>query len=167
MHDFYLRTFADYGNTPALTLDFLRHLARAMPRQLVLVLASRDGRDIAGALCLRGLHFRTCDDQGLDYCLREGLHAFEPGAQGEHKLARGFLPSFVRSRHYIVDHGFAAALAPWCADEAEAVRRYAAALRERSPFRGDRSRLPPLPQGGSRSEEHTSELQSRENLVCR
>lgn len=54
MHGFYLRTFADYGNAPALTLAFLRHLARAMPRQLVLVLAERAGRTIAGALCLRG-----------------------------------------------------------------------------------------------------------------
>ena len=155
MHDFYLRTFADYGNTPALTLDFLRHLARAMPRQLVLFLASHDGRDIAGALCLRGgdtlygrywgsdldapipgLHFETCYYQGIEYCLREGLRVFEPGAQGEHKLARGFLPAFVRSRHHVADPGFAAALAPWCAEEAEAVRRYAATLAGHSPFRG-------------------------------
>ena len=154
MHDFYLRTFADYGNTPALTLEFLHHLASAMPRQLVLFLASRGGRDIAGALCLRGgdtlhgrywgssvdepvpgLHFETCYYQGIDYCLREGLRVFEPGAQGEHKLARGFLPAFVRSRHYIADQGFAAALAPWCAEEAEAVRGYAATLAAHSPFR--------------------------------
>jgi predicted N-acyltransferase len=154
IHDFYLRTFADYGNTPALTLEFLRHLAREMPRQLVLFLASRDGRDIAGALCLRGgdtlygrywgsaldaplpgLHFETCYYQGIEYCLREGLRVFEPGAQGEHKLARGFLPSFVHSRHFIADAGFAAALAPWCAEEADAVRRYAATLSAHSPFR--------------------------------
>jgi predicted N-acyltransferase len=54
MHGFYQRTFAEYGNTPTLTLPFLQHLARAMPRQLVLVLASLGGRDVAGALCLRG-----------------------------------------------------------------------------------------------------------------
>jgi predicted N-acyltransferase len=154
MHGFYLRTFAEYGNTPTLTLAFLRHLARAMPRNLVVFLASREGRDIAGALCLRGggtlygrywgsgldaplpgLHFETCYYQGIEYCLREGLACFEPGAQGEHKLARGFLPAFVHSRHYIVDPGFAAALAPWCAEEAESVRRYAAALQAHSPFR--------------------------------
>ena len=154
MHRFYLRTFADYGNTPTLTLDFLRHLAQTMPRRLVLVLARRDGRDIAGALCLRGedtlygrywgadtdapvagLHFETCYYQGIDYCLREGLARFEPGAQGEHKLARGFLPSFVHSRHWIADRGFAAALAPWCAEEAGAIRRYARTLQAHSPFR--------------------------------
>ena len=82
-----------------------------------------------------GLHFETCYYQGIDYCLREGLARFEPGAQGEHKLARGFLPAFVHSRHFIADPAFATALAPWCAEEAEAVRRYAATLQSHSPFR--------------------------------
>ena len=152
IHGFYLRTFADYGNTPALTLAFLRHLAQAMPRQLVLFLAERAGAAVAGALCLRGgdtlygrywgadealpgLHFETCYYQGIEYCLREGLRAFEPGAQGEHKLARGFLPTLVRSRHWIADPAFAEALAPWCAQEAEAVRAYTAMLAARGPFR--------------------------------
>jgi predicted N-acyltransferase len=154
MHAFYLQTFAEYGNRPTLTLDFLRHLAVAMPRQLVLFLAMRDGTPVAGALCLRGgdtlygrywganletpipgLHFEVCYYQGIEYCLREGLSRFEPGAQGEHKLARGFLPAFVRSRHWIADPAFASALAPWCAEEAEAVRRYAATLAAHSPFR--------------------------------
>jgi len=152
MHGFYLQTFHEYGNTPALTLDFLRHLARTMPRALVLVLAQRDGEAIAGALCLRGgdtlfgrywgasellpgLHFETCYYQGIDYCLREGLVRFEPGAQGEHKLARGFLPTLVHSRHWIADPDFAAAIRPWCADEAASVRSYQAALGAHSPFR--------------------------------
>ncbi|HSR64558.1 MAG TPA: GNAT family N-acetyltransferase, partial [Xanthomonadaceae bacterium] len=157
MHDFYRATFAEYGNTPALTLEFLRHLARAMPRQLVLFLAVRDGRNIAGALCLRGvdtlygrywgasenvpgLHFETCYYQGIEYCLREGLHAFEPGAQGEHKLARGFLPTLTRSRHWVAHPAFAEALARWCAEEAEAVRRYADTLRAHGPFRHEGGR---------------------------
>ncbi len=152
MYGFYLRTFNDYGNTPALTLDFLRHLARTLPRQLVLCLADRAGRSIAGALCLRGgdtlygrywgcdeplpgLHFETCYDQGIDYCLREGLTRFEPGAQGEHKLARGFLPALVHSHHWIADPAFAAALGRWCAEEAASVRSYAAALAAHTPFR--------------------------------
>ena len=152
MHGFYLRTFAEYGNTPALTLEFLRHLAQAMPRQLVIFLAQRGGDTIAGALCLRGgdtlygrywgaseqlpgLHFETCYYQGIDYCLRKGLTRFEPGAQGEHKLARGFLPALVRSRHWIADPGFAEAIGAWCAQESESVRRYAAMLAVHSPFR--------------------------------
>ena len=152
MFAFYLLTFRDYGNSPALTLDFLRHLSRTMPRKLVLILAERTGTPIAGALCLRGvdtlygrywgaletlpgLHFETCYYQGIEYCLREGLTTFEPGAQGEHKLARGFLPTFVRSRHWIADPDFADALRRWCADETASVRRYAATLAAHSPFR--------------------------------
>ena len=154
MFAFYLLTFRDYGNSPALTLDFLRHLARTMPRQLVIILAERSGTPIAGALCLRGadtlygrywgaletlpgLHFETCYYQGIEYCLREGLKVFEPGAQGEHKLARGFLPTFVRSRHWIADPDFADALRRWCADETASVRRYAATLAEHSPFKSE------------------------------
>ena len=152
MHGFYLQTFAEYGNSPALTLDFVRHLAHAMPRQLVIVLAERAGEAIAGALCLRGgdtlygrywgagelhagLHFETCYYQGIDYCLREGLARFEPGAQGRHKIARGFLPTLVRSRHRIADPRFARAIGDWCAEERSAVRRHARELQSHSPFR--------------------------------
>ncbi|MEN4903365.1 GNAT family N-acetyltransferase [Luteimonas sp. TWI1437] len=154
MHGFYLQTFAEYGNSPALTLDFLRHLARTMPRQLVLVFADLAGVPVAGALCLRGgdtlygrywgahialpgLHFETCYYQGIAYCLREGLRRFEPGAQGEHKLARGFLPAFVHSRHWIADPQFREALRDWCAQEAEAIGGYAASLGRSGPFRAD------------------------------
>ncbi len=144
IHDFYLQTFAEYGNSPALTLDFIRHLATSMPRNLVLMLADLAGETIAGALCLRGgdtlygrywgatrqipgLHFETCYYQGIEYCLREGLRVFEPGAQGEHKIARGFLPTFVRSRHWIADPAFSASRSnEWCRDESvTALRRYA------------------------------------------
>jgi len=152
MHGFYLQTFAEYGNHPALTLPFLRHLSRAMPQALVIVLAEREGQPIAGALCLRGtdtlygrywgasehvpgLHFETCYYQGIEYCLRHGLTRFEPGAQGEHKLARGFLPTLVHSRHWIADDRFRAALRPWCAEEVAATARYAARLVEHSPFK--------------------------------
>lgn len=154
MHGFYCATFADKGNSPALTLEFLQHLAATMPRQLVLILAEQDGRTVAGALCLRGgdtlygrywgaddaapgLHFETCYYQGIDYCLREGLTRFEPGAQGEHKVARGFLPVLTHSRHHIADPAFADALRGWCADERESVLRYRAAVLQHSPFRAD------------------------------
>ncbi len=152
MHGFYLATFADYGNSPALTLEFLHHLAEAMPRQLVLMLAERDGRAIAGALCLRGgdtlygrywgaserhpgLHFETCYYQGIDYCLREGLRVFEPGAQGEHKIARGFLPVLTHSRHHVAAPRFAEALRPWYAQERESVLRYRDLVLAHSPYR--------------------------------
>ena len=152
MHGFYLQTFAEYGNSPALTLDFVRHLARAMPRQTVLMLAERDGRPIAGALCVRGgdtlhgrywgaselhpgLHFETCYYQGIEYCLREGLTRFEPGAQGRHKMARGFLPTLVRSRHWIADPRFAHAIGAWCVEERDSVHAHLQQLLAHSPFR--------------------------------
>ncbi|MGY1424749.1 GNAT family N-acetyltransferase [Lysobacter sp. A289] len=152
IHRFYLCTFADYGNHPTITLAFVRHLAQAMPRSLVLFFAERDGRPVAGALCLRGgdtlygrywgateaipgLHFETCYYQGIDYCLREGLTRFEPGAQGEHKLARGFLPALVRSRHWIAHPSFRNALGHWCEQERAVINRHATTLAGRSPFK--------------------------------
>ncbi|HHW4677908.1 MAG TPA: GNAT family N-acetyltransferase [Xylella sp.] len=151
MHRFYLSTFHQYGNTPALTLQFLKHLAKTIPRQLVLFMARLEGKLIGGSLCLRGgktlygrhwggaalpgLHFETCYYQGIDYCLREGLTRFEPGAQGTHKIARGFLPAKVRSRHWISDPHFRAPLAHWCTKERIAVTRYMHKLVAHSPFR--------------------------------
>jgi len=152
IHGFYLQTFAEYGNSPALTLDFIREIAREMPRNVLIILAELEGNTIAGALCLRssttlygrywgshlqlpGLHFETCYYQGIDYCLREGLSRFEPGAQGEHKLARGFLPTPVRSRHWVADARFRHALDAWCADEVASVRRYAGQAMRHSPFK--------------------------------
>ena len=152
MHGFYCATQNAYGNHPALTLDFFRHLARVMPRQLVLILAERADQIIAGALCLRGrnrlygrywgaeetlpgLHFETCYYQGIDYCLREGLIVFEPGAQGEHKVARGFLPVLTHSRHWLADARFTEALHTWCAEERASALRYRDALLQHSPYR--------------------------------
>ncbi len=154
IHALYLRAFADKGNSPALTLAFFRHLAAEMPRSLVLILAQRDGKTIAGALCLRGndtlygrywgcfeelpgLHFETCYYQGIEYCLREGLRVFEPGAQGEHKIARGFLPVTMRSRHHFTEPGLEKAFSRWCIEERAAIERYRAAVLAHSPFRAD------------------------------
>ncbi len=133
-------TFDDKGNFPALTLDFFRHLGRAMPRRVLAVLCRRGGQLIAGALLLRsattlygrywgcseqveGLHFEACYYQGIEYCLREGLQRFEPGAQGEHKLARGFLPTATHSFHWIGDARFRGAIADALARERRAAAR--------------------------------------------
>lgn len=154
MHDFYCLTFAEKGNLPVLTPGFLRHLADTMPDQLLLVLAERDGSTIAGALCLRsattlygrywgcreplpGLHFETCYYQGIEYCLARGLGTFEPGAQGEHKLARGFLPTRTRSLHHLADPRFHAAVAESLGREAAWRMDYRDQLLAHSPFRAD------------------------------
>ena len=152
IHHFYLQTFGEYGNWPALTREFIGHIARTIPRNILIILAYYRDKPVAGALCLRGgdtlygrywgadatlpgLHFETCYYQGIEYCLEQGLARFEPGAQGEHKLARGFLPTEVRSRHWIGDARFHQALGPWCAEEAASVRRYATGLAGHGPFR--------------------------------
>ena len=152
MHGLYLQTFAEYGNSPALTLEFFFAIAEHMPQALVMILAEHHGRIVAGAWCLQGrdtlhgrywgsrvqlpgLHFDTCYYQGIEHCLRSGLRRFEPGAQGEHKLARGFLPSRVRSRHWIAEPAFRAALRGWCRDESIAIERYARQLEAHSPFK--------------------------------
>jgi predicted N-acyltransferase len=162
MHGFYCSTFAAKGNSPALTRGFFGHLAAKMPRALVMFFAERDARPVAGALCLRGsttlfgrywgseiespgLHFETCYYQGIEYCLREGLDHFEPGAQGEHKLARGFLPVLTRSRHLIDDPQFAAAIGAWCAHERTATLRYRDQLLAHTPFRHDDPTAAPGP----------------------
>jgi len=154
MHRFYLCTFSDKGNLAALSLDFFRHLARELPQQLVLILAERDGQPIAGALLLRsrttlygrywgstdplpGLHFETCYYQGIDYCLAHGLEIFEPGAQGEHKLARGFLPTATHSRHYIADPRFRAAISDALERESRWQQQYYRELMQHSPYRAD------------------------------
>jgi len=151
LHAFYLATFDDKGNYPALTLDFFRHLGRTMPRRVVAVLCRRGGSLVAGTLMLRssstlygrywgcleqieGLHFEACYYQGIDYCLREGLTVFEPGAQGEHKLARGFLPTRTRSFHWIADPRFRDAIADALAREARALDGYRDDLLEHSPY---------------------------------
>ncbi len=152
LHGFYLATFDDKGNFPALTLAFFRHLGRAMPRRVLAVLCRREGRLIAGALLLRstttlygrywgsaedveGLHFEACYYQGIDYCLREGLQSFEPGAQGEHKLARGFLPTRTHSFHWIADAPFRSAIADALARERRLLQDYGEELLEHSPYR--------------------------------
>ena len=152
IHHYYLQTFGEYGNWPALTRDFIEHIARTIPHNLLIILAYYRDSPVAGALCLRGgdtlygrywgadaslpgLHFETCYYQGIEYCLEQGLARFEPGAQGEHKLARGFLPTEVRSRHWIAVARFRQALRPWCAEEAASVRRYANGLARHGPFR--------------------------------
>jgi predicted N-acyltransferase len=152
MHRFYRRTFAEKWNHAAMTEAFFQHLATALPEAVVLVLAERQGEAIAGALCLRsdealygrywgsredvpGLHFEACYHQGIAYAIAHRLARFEPGAQGEHKLARGFLPATTHSRHWLAEPRFHAALGDWCLQERKATGRYRASLAAHDPFR--------------------------------
>jgi hypothetical protein len=123
-----------------------------MGDQILLILARDGQRIIAAAILLTsseglygrywgcadkydGLHFELCYYQGIEYCIEQDLELFEPGAQGEHKLSRGFLPVLTQSAHWIADDGFRPAVRDFVTREELAVRRYAAAMNARSPYR--------------------------------
>lgn len=151
-YELYCTTFAKHGNYPALTLGFFIQVARSMGDQILLVRAERNGRILAGAYFLVGphtlygrywgcfeefpaLHFETCYYQGLDYCIERGLKRFEPGAQGEHKLSRGFLPTPTWSFHWMRHPRFRAALDPLLIEEIQSMKDYMAELSAHSPYR--------------------------------
>lgn len=152
VYRFYRSTFAKKGNYPALTLDFFHHLAGTMGSSMVIVLAEQHGRAIAASVDFRSdtslygrywgcdreldaLHFEACFYQGIEYCIERKLNAFEPGAQGEHKITRGFLPTPTWSMHRLRDTRFQAAVADWLQREIEALQQYRRELDQLSPFR--------------------------------
>ncbi len=151
-HRFYREIYDRKWGFATLSLDFFQEIGRALPRQVVLVLAYRGDTCIAAALNLRsdhtlygrhwgcdealpGLHFETCYYQGLEYCLKHGLTRFEPGAQGEHKIARGFLPTRTWSAHWISHPEFRQAIARYTAAEAAEMDKLMQRLETHSPFR--------------------------------
>lgn len=151
-HRCYLNTHHRYQAPPSLNLDFFQRIGDAMPENLLLIVARRDGRPIAAAINLRnahtlygrhwgaleswpGLHFETCYYQALDYCIAHQLQVYEAGAQGEHKLARGFLPVTTWSAHWLAHAEFSDAVAYFLARETQGVGRYIDELTAHSPFR--------------------------------
>lgn len=152
MHEFYRSTFDKKWGQATLNLDFFRQIASSMGNQLVLIIASKDKRIVAGAICLRGddtlygrhwgcyedyhsLHFEACYYQGIDYCIKHGLKGFEPGAQGEHKISRGFLPTPTWSAHWIADPQFRQIIDRYLEQETASMHDYIRELSGRSPFR--------------------------------
>lgn len=144
------------GNEPYLTRDFFRAIAARPDGGLLAKLALRDspagpeivaaaiffaGRDTlygrywGAAADLHSLHFETCYHQGVDLCIERGLARFEPGTQGEHKIARGFEPTLTWSAHYVAEPRFRAAIADFVRRESAQVDEYADAVREHVPFR--------------------------------
>jgi len=92
------------------------------------------GRYWGASVDVPGLHFELCYYRGIEYAISQQLIRFEPGAQGEHKLARGFLPARTHSRHYLVNPDFRAAGAAALDGEAAAIDAYAAELLDHSPY---------------------------------
>ena len=151
-HSFYRSTFQRLGGIPTLTLPFFQEIGVTLADQVMLVLARQGARTVAGAISFRSdhtlygrhwgcsaeydsLHFEACYYQGIEYCIRQRLRSFEPGAQGEHKIYRGFLPTLTQSAHWIAHPGFQAAIAAFLERETPAVKRYAQQLAEHSPYR--------------------------------
>ena len=151
-HEFYRSTFDKRGGYPTLSEAFFRHLGQSMPESLVLMLATYEGRYVAGALSLRSsdtlygrhwgceedfhsLHFELCYYQGLDYCIANGLQRFEPGAQGEHKVGRGFEPVPTWSAHWLANPAFSRAVADYLVHEQRAMEDYMQELSEHLPYK--------------------------------
>ncbi|MDO5641941.1 MAG: GNAT family N-acetyltransferase [Paracoccus sp. (in: a-proteobacteria)] len=149
---FYQDTGARKWGRPYLTRDFFAHLHETMRDDCLLVLAERDGQAIAGALNLIGadavygrywgmledhpfLHFELCYHQAIDFAITNGLSRVEAGAQGEHKLARGYLPVETRSLHWVADPGFLGALEDYLDREGRSVAEEIDLLRDWGPFR--------------------------------
>lgn len=138
---FYALTYLKKGGQPYLNLAFFQQIAASMGDQLLMVLAMKDGKPIAAALSFVGsdtlygrywgcdeeynsLHFETCYYQGLDYCIEQGLKRFDSGAQGEHKISRGFEPITTYSGHWIKDQRFAKAIEQFLVREQKAMQYY-------------------------------------------
>ncbi len=155
MHEFYRSTFEKKWGHPTLTLDFFHEIARTMGEQLVFFIAQKQHKMVAAAICFRGddtlygrhwgchadyhsLHFEACYYQGIEYCIRHGLKIFQPGAQGEHKISRGFLPTPTWSAHWIENEQFRGLIAQFLDHETTAMRDYIEELGQRSPFRDGR-----------------------------
>jgi uncharacterized protein len=151
---FYMETGSRKWGRPYLTREFFSRVGESMTDAIVLMTARRGGRIIAGALNFKGsdtlfgrhwgaiehhacLHFELCYYQAIEYAIAHKLPRVEAGAQGEHKLARGYLPTTTYSAHYIADWGLRRAVADYLRHERAYVEAAGRELAEASPFRKD------------------------------
>ncbi|OGA73424.1 MAG: GNAT family N-acetyltransferase [Betaproteobacteria bacterium RIFCSPLOWO2_12_FULL_65_14] len=151
-HRCYRTTYAAHHSSPYLNLAFFLRIGAALPQNIAMVLAERDGRPIACALFLADattlygrywgaeeyvplLHFECCYYQAIEYAIRRGLQVFEGGAQGEHKLFRGLLPVETYSAHWLAHPRFARAVEDFLRREEAGIERYVNELCEHSPFK--------------------------------
>lgn len=140
------------GHGGYLPEDFFHRLASDMPDALVMMVAYFEGKRVAAALNVRGgdtlygrywgcvrefefLHFEACYYRGIDYCLANGLTHFDPGAQGEHKIQRGFTPVMTYSNHWLADAAFRDAVGNFLAEERRHIEGYLVDAGEMLPFR--------------------------------
>ncbi|WP_083444587.1 GNAT family N-acetyltransferase [Herbaspirillum rhizosphaerae] len=151
-HRCYRHTYSAHYSTPYLNLDFFLRIAADMPQHLLLTVAYRDGKPIASSLVVHDahslygrywgaleevpcLHFETAYYQPLEFCIANKIAWFEGGAQGEHKMARGFLPQKTWSAHWLAHPSFADAVERFLEREGGGINDYLSELNERNPFR--------------------------------
>jgi len=151
-HRCYRNTYAEHHSSPYLNLDFFQRIGATMPQNILLVIAERDGQPIASSLLIHTedtlygrywgalehvpcLHFETAYYQPLEFCIEQGIATFEGGAQGEHKMARGFLPMRTWSAHWLAHPAFADAVERFLERESGGIEAYMDELNERNPFR--------------------------------
>ena len=149
---FYQDTGARKWGTPYLSRAFFDFVQEHMRDDVLLVLAERDGQPVAGALNFIGrdtlygrywgciedhpcLHFELCYYQAMDFAIAQGMGRVEAGAQGTHKLARGYLPSQIHSLHFFPERGFHTAVARYLREERSAIDYEMRAMAEYAPFR--------------------------------
>jgi len=150
--EFYIDTGSRKWGTPYLTREFFSLIGEAMAEHILLVMAERSGQLIAGALNFIGshalygrnwgaieyhdnLHFETCYYQAIDFAIERKLARVEAGAQGAHKLARGYLPQKTFSLHYLAHPGLQRAVADYLESERRGIEQEREALAAHSPFR--------------------------------
>lgn len=148
----YRNTYLAHRSTPYLTPAFFKQIALSMPQHILLVMAYIDGIAVASALnfydqhtlygrywgCLQyvpNLHFELCYYQAQEFCIAENIQYFEGGAQGEHKLARGFKPKATCSFHKVAHPEFATAIEDFVIREAQGMAEYTNELEDRAPFK--------------------------------
>ena len=154
MARFYQKTFDEKWGTATLNAGFFKEVAKALPDQTVLVLADKNDKCIAGSLMFRSdttlygrywgceeevdkLHFEACYYQGIEYCIEQGLDTFEPGAQGEHKIARGFLPTLTKSSHWLTDNPYQQSIKTYIEHEQTAIAEYINDCNRHSPYKAE------------------------------
>ena len=150
--NFYNQTFLEKSGTPTLNLGFFKQIAKTMPDQVLLFLADLNGECIAGSLMFKSdtrlygrhwgcnkqvdyLHFEACYYQGIEYCIQHNLEVFEPGAQGEHKVSRGFVPTLTQSAHWIKDEAFKQPIKHFCEQEQQHIAHYMEQVNKHNPYK--------------------------------
>lgn len=155
-HSFYSSTFDKKSGMATLSLEFFKDIGTTMPDNVLVLFAKYNNEYVASAFCIRGektlygrhwgcndqfknqldcLHFELCYYQGLEYCIKNKLSYFEPGAQGEHKIYRGFLPTETWSAHWIAHPEFNAIIRKHVEHEQDGMQHYIKEMHTHSPFK--------------------------------